>query len=466
MRTNCLAVPSVLAVIALAIAGCGGGNGPGAGANPGNAQAASPSTTAWETYKVSGRPYVETVDLPGASVHGMETTQLMAKVGGYVKEIKHVGDVEIDIGSIVKKGDTLAVLAVPELRDELRQREARIEQAQSAVVQADAAIQQAQAQLNQRKAEVVQAKAGRSEKQALLKLKQRAYERLEKLVKEGAIESDDLLEAEFDRDAAKSARESVEAGVQTAIAGVEAAQAHLVKADADKKSAQAEVAVAEADLARVQTMVDYGIIKAPFDGVITRRHVDHGAFVQPATSNSGAMPLFEITRVDKIRVVVSVPTVAAAKIAEGQKVRFHTIGGLPGAEVDGTVTRSAAILYADSRMMRIDIHFENPASDRNSGNNVFLKPGMFGTITIISQEWSEQAPLAVVPTSAVAGSKAGRPYVVVVENGDRCRLQPVETAFNDAIDVGISKGVNVGDVVIVGDVSKLQDGQEIKTLSD
>jgi len=81
------------------------------------------------TITVKGREYQETVDLPGASVHGFQVTEIRAKFGGYVKSIGKVNDLEIDVGSRVKQGDVLAVLDIPEMQNKLAEKTAVIMQA-------------------------------------------------------------------------------------------------------------------------------------------------------------------------------------------------------------------------------------------------------------------------------------------------------------------------------------------------
>ena len=63
-------------------------------------------------------------DQPGQIV-AYETTSIHAKVSGYVEKWT------VDIGDKVKKGQTLAVLSVPELEAEVGQRRAMVEEAQA-----------------------------------------------------------------------------------------------------------------------------------------------------------------------------------------------------------------------------------------------------------------------------------------------------------------------------------------------
>ncbi len=448
-------IERVFAVIAvsLLLAGCGE-NGTKQGAKSQHAAQADTAKSAdAEVGPVTGQPYVEKLKLPAASVHGFETTRLESKIGGYVGGIKKVGDQEIDIGTMVEKGTELAVLEVPEMMDELNKQKASVQNAKSKVDQAQASIQQAKAGRNRRDAEVLQAAASRKEKIAMLQYHETKYGRVSGLAESGSVGTDVLDEAKYEFQAAEAAVVSAQAGVTTAKADVLAAEANVTKAEADKKCAEEGVKVAQAELAKLRTMIKYATITAPYKGIISQRMVDHGAFVRPATSNSAAMPLFEIVRIDKVRVVVSVPNDQVGKIRQGQKATFHNIGGLPGAAVEGVVSRSADVINQKSRMLQIQIDFENPATDFHTGEPVFLKPGMFGRVDVTVNAWDSKNLLPVVPATAVGTDESGRSYVVVVKNGANQRRN-VELAFNDAIQVGISKGVKIGERVVLKDVGK------------
>ncbi len=90
---------------------------------------------------------------PGEIV-AFEETPLYAKVAGYVQSVN------VDIGDKIKKGQTLAVLAVPELVEELKQKAALVTQAQSQIAQANAAVEVARAMIETAEAKVV-CRAGR-----------------------------------------------------------------------------------------------------------------------------------------------------------------------------------------------------------------------------------------------------------------------------------------------------------------
>jgi len=453
-------------VVAAALTGCNGASAtPDRSASSGGTGAASQTGPAdsWEVATVTTQPYTEQVDLPGASVRGFETTQLLAKIGGYVGEIGTIGGKEVDIGTPVKKDDVLAVLDIPEMTDEFNEKKALVAQAQSKVKQATQTVKQAKAALTQADAAVKETEALRTQKIALHNLQKKKFARIKGLVQtDNAVNKLVLEEARYARDAAKAAIDRVDAAIDSAKAKVVAAQADINKALADEAAARNHVKVVQAQLDRATTLIDYATIRAPFNGIVTKRLVDHRAFVRSATSNSGAMPLFEVTQTDHIRVTVSVPSTKAPKIKPGQKVVFHTIGGLPGVTVTGTVSRTAGVLDPQSRMMRIEADFSNPLTNVGTGKSIRLTPGMFGTVTVIIKKWKA---LPIISTAAIATDENHQSYVMVLEAGGRCRHQSVDIAFNDAKNIGISSGLSAGQVVIVGDITRLKDGQIVATAS-
>jgi RND family efflux transporter MFP subunit len=253
-------------------------------------------------------------------------------------------------------------------------------------------------------------------------------------------------EAAYSLSAAKASLAAITADVKAAETNIDAAKAGVRRARADVTNAKANVKVAEATLARSQTMARYASLKAPFDGLITYRGVDHGDYVVSADKNSAAMPLFELTRTNRVRVAVGVPTTNASKVAVGQKAVFRGIGGMSGREFVGEVARTAGVLDAKTRSLRIEVDFTNPVKDVNTGEEIELQPGLFGTLTIVRHEWDEKNQIPVVPTSAV-GTDSGRKFVVVQKDGKLIR-RFVDVAFNDAVNVGIGRGISVGEKVV------------------
>lgn len=393
------------------------------------------------TVRVANQDLQHTVEMPG-TVEGEETTDIYAKVGGFLKEI------HVDIGSVVANGDTLAELAIPEMDQELQRLEATAERDRAFIGQANAGIKQAEALVKSRQAALEEAETGKAEKEADLKFRQAELERTRELVQGQALLAKKLDEAELHVEAAQAARGTVEARIRTAQADLVAAEANVEKARTDLVSAKAMAKVADLEINKAQTMIAYGTLLAPFDGVVTQRMFDPGAFIKPADGNSAALPLLTISRINSVRLLVDLPMKEVRWLDKGDAVVFDRINVLPGVKIDGQVTRFAAGLNSMSRMMRVEIDLPN--DDRK------LRPGYFGYAKIHLAEFKETP---VLPASALT-TVDDRTYVFVVE-GTTCHRREVTTNYQDGTIVGIASGVAAGDQVVRSGGGQLTDGQEV-----
>jgi RND family efflux transporter MFP subunit len=352
---------------------------------------AAPSTDATEKGKPEDpvvRPQRKTVrhpiEQPGFNIEAFQETPIYARISGYVKMWRK----DRDIGADVKKGELLAELDVPEMVVAVEQKKAAVALAEAQVSQANAALLTAKAQV------------ARTKSQA---------ERLKRVGRGGALD-----------------RESVE----EARLGYEAAEANLEKANADVKAAEAQVKVAKADHQYAETMLAYARIAAPFDGVVYRRNVSTGDFVEPAAAGAKGQPLYVVRQNDPVRVVVNVPGAEAAWIKDGDPVSFR-LQGAGGEFFRGTVTRNARSLDPQARTLRTEIQVANPKNT--------LLPGMYVQATITVRHGN----VWTLPASAV------------LTEGDQTYCYRVED--DKAVRTSLQVGLRGGSLVEV--VKKLTNAQ-------
>jgi membrane fusion protein (multidrug efflux system) len=208
--------------------------------------------------------------------------------------------------------------------------------------------------------------------------------------------------------------------------------------------------VAKAELERVETLLNYSRIVAPFSGVITRRFVDAGAFIPAATSGSTSQNAAIVTLTDfnRVRLQVAVPELEASLVAVNQPVKV-TLEGLPGKSFEGKVTRYSYSLDEASKTMLAEVELENPTLQ--------LRPGMYAIVKI-GIERRENALL--VPGDAVLVERSGSSVFLLVDNrAKKARFQP---GFNDGVNVEIVDGVAQGQGVIRLGKQQLTDGQPVK----
>ena len=172
-----------------------------------------------------------------ATLEAFEEADLFAKVSGYLS------DVRVDIGDHVKAGQVLAVIDVPEMKQELAEAKAQLESKQSS-------LESARRQLDHNKADLAL-------QNALAK----------------------------DRDQLGEGRGFIsDRTLDQVHANAEIAKADLGVAEANRDLAANQVDVAAATVEKIKALLAYTQIVAPFDGVVARRQVNRGDLVQAATA--------------------------------------------------------------------------------------------------------------------------------------------------------------------------------------
>lgn len=366
-----------------------------------------------EVTQAQHRPLTETLQLP-ASLEPGEVADLYAKISGYVRSLR------VDIGSRVRKDDVLLEIDVPEMHDELRQAEAVLAANQAKVQALRAKVAQAVSMIATARAEVQ-----RSEAQlALVRI---TVDRKRQLFNEKAIPEQDL-------DEAVSRVAVVEAEAQTAEAKVAAAQAERDAVEADVQVAQAQVAVQDANVSRLRTLMAYATIRAPFEGVVTARHVDPGAFVRSAAEGA-TTPLLTIARVDYVRLVLNVPESDAPFVNVGTELEAQckVLGEQP---LRVAVTRTAMSLRENTRTMRAEADIQN-----GDGR---LVPGLYARTSVLLKT---NAQALMIPSKAVR--VRGSDVTVLVADGNVARAQAIKLGYDDGVWAEVKSGLTGDERIIV-----------------
>ena len=335
-----------------------------------------------------------------------QEVDLMAKVSGYVKQIN------VDIGDRVKQGQLLAILEIPEMIDE--------------VTKAKASVQRSEAQVTQAEDEVRRAESGH-------RIAHLSFERLNSV-----MNSRPGLVAQQEVDDAQSKDVSAEAQIQAAKSNLAA-------------TAQ-QVSVSKADLAKFQTMFDYTRVIAPFAGVITKRFANTGSMIQAGTaSQTQAMPLVRLAQNTTLRLILPVPESAVPTIHVGQQVdvRVPTLKRT----FPGKVARSSGSVQPSTRTMDTEVDVANA--------NMTLVPGMYAEVNLTLDRSNDAV---AVPVSAVEIDPATptKGKVVVVNSGNYLETRMISVGMETANRIEVRAGLRDGEMVVIGNRSGLQMGQEVR----
>jgi len=321
-----------------------------------------------------------------------------AKVAGYLKTIL------VDVGDQVKEGQLLAVLEIPELRDEAQQDEATVHRSAEEINRAQADLERSESAH-----EVAHLAATRLA---------------------GVLKSRPNLVAQQEIDDAAARDRMAEAQVSTSKATLAAAKQQLE--------------VSNAMARKTRTLLEYTRITAPFTGVVTRRYADTGAMIQAGTaSQSQALPVIRLSQNAKLRLTIAVPESAVASIRVGQPVDVRIDAF--NRTLPGTVSRVAGKVNADTRTMDAEVDVRN--------DDLTLVPGMYASASI-SLERPRRA--LTVPIQALDRSDE-RTTVLVVANGVLQR-KPVKLGLETPDRAEVTEGVQEHDLVVVGSRSQLRLG--------
>jgi membrane fusion protein, multidrug efflux system len=202
------------------------------------------------------------------------------------------------------------------------------------------------------------------------------------------------------------------------------------------------------DSAKLQLV--YSHVTAPISGRIGLRLVDIGNIVH-ATDTNG---LLVITQLQPIAVIFSLPQdqlpQVASKLRNGEQLTVDAYD-----RDDTTKIEAGKLLTIDNQIDTTTGTYKLKAVFNNDRNILF--PNQFVNVHLLADV---KKNLVIVPASAIQRGPQGT-YVYVVRNGNTAKIQTITIAQTTANSVGLSAGLNAGDVVVVDGQDKLQDGSQI-----
>jgi multidrug resistance efflux pump len=432
-----------------------------------------------------------------AEVIPYEWADLEAQVAGTVQFIRKAE------GSPVTAGELLVKIAVPDLDQEVLQKDSIIRQRQTELKLAEAKEKIAKTALEVAAKNIDVEEAGIDVAKAIMNYRGQMFTRLRGLVADKATTQQVVDEHEEYYRAAVADTRKAGASVLKAKADYQEAQAKLEAATADVQLQKELIEVARKDRDRVQALADYAKITAPFDGVITRRNVNRGSFVQNATTGHG-QPLLHVERRDIVTVSMRVPGTFAPFVRSDTEAVIE-MSELPGETIHGKVTRFSPTLESDAkdRTLLVEVDLYNgteaeyrqfltkekakkvPFDDLKEGPLPLvptitgiaegmrrLYPGMYGEMQLVFRHLSN---VCLLPSDAIV-RQGGTPYIYLVKNG-KASLVPIEEQVNDQKLAKVSlisktaKGVVKRDLtgddeVIYSNQSELTDGQAVKPIPE
>jgi len=343
----------------------------------------------------------QTVTVTG-TLAAYDQATVSAKVPGRVKTIA------VDLGSVVRQGQTIAQI-------EQQDYHLRLQQAEAALAQARARVGLPPEGNDDR---IVPENTGTvRQAQALLDDAKLKLERAENLFQRGVLARAQLDGADAEHKVALSR-------YQDAVEEIRNRQALVVQ----RRS--------ELEIARQQ--LSDSSIYAPFDGVVQEKRASIGEYL------AAGAPIVNVVRMDPLRLRAEVPERESRNVRVGLAVRV-TLEGDPNV-YSGKIARISPTITAQNRVLIVEAEVHN---------NGQLRPGSYARAEIVSDDSS---PALAVPSNAIV-SFAGIDKVILVQDGKAVE-KPVTLGRRTADWAEVMSGVKVGDSVVI-EPGNLQSGQPV-----
>ncbi len=217
-------------------------------------------------------------------------------------------------------------------------------------------------------------------------------------------------------------------------------KAELDKADAALKAAKARLEAAHAKLAEAQEQLDHTVIKAPFAGLVTQRHVEVGETV------GIGQPLMTGLSLEHLRAITHIPQAFVHAVREQAKARVI----IDGRSIDAKSLR--VFPYADERSHSFKVRVNLPEGERG------LYPGSFVKVAFVT---GEERRLLVPEEAVVRRSELTALYVMGEDGGVRFRQIRAGRLINGQVELlaGVVAGERVALDPIAAGIQLKQQGR-------
>lgn len=198
---------------------------------------------------------------------------------------------------------------------------------------------------------------------------------------------------------------------------------------------------AQALRASIIAQLNKTIVYAPFDGVVTAKLSEVGAFASPG------IPLLQVTDISQLRFTITVPE-SDLKMFEYKNSYEIIADAAPEIKLQGKTTLIGSKANVGNSF---PVQFAV-----NNVSNLTIKSGMFGKLNF-KNDTPEQG--IVISASVIVGSET-QPQVYLVKNG-KAILQNITISKKFENKVAISAGLKEGDVIVTNGFINLFEGANV-----
>ena len=230
------------------------------------------------------------------------------------------------------------------------------------------------------------------------------------------------------------------------------------KQDTDEKIYKADalaasVVAARANYERLQELVGFERVIAPFNGIISARGTDIGALINNGNTPS-IKPLFRIVQSDPLRLYVNIPETYSTRIKPNMTVNLQ-LSEHPGRAFKATLLRTADAIDPVTRTLLAEFSVNN--------HDGILLPGSYATVDFSLLSSPENV---LLPVNTLIFRAEGL-QIATIDEHDRVVLKPISIAMDYGTEIEINDGsVTPGEKIIINPSDTIYPGQIVRVVSE
>lgn len=216
--------------------------------------------------------------------------------------------------------------------------------------------------------------------------------------------------------------------------------------------ARAEIQSLQAAVDAAKLNLSYTELRAPFDGVVSKRYVNNFQDVQPKEI------ILHVDDVSTIEVLVDVPENVVALLRQGVEAdivaEFPTA---PGKKYPLKIYEYSTRADSRTQTFQVTLHMAQP-------EEIHVLPGMTATVAASRKSEGQTKDVFTLPAIAVFADNAGKAHVWVIGGDDQTVEQRAVTTadLTGAANIQITTGLKSGETVAVSGVSQLRAGMQVR----
>jgi RND family efflux transporter MFP subunit len=204
---------------------------------------------------------------------------------------------------------------------------------------------------------------------------------------------------------------------------------------------QATVIADQANVNRLEALESFKIVTAPFDGIVTARNTDIGAYIPLGSGNQ----LFRVARISPLRIYVDVPESFTEFVKVGAEADL-TVGRFAGRKFPARVVGTAGAINPTAKRLLTELEVPNQTGE--------LFPGAYVQVTLKIE--GNKGDLTIPAGTLLF--RSGKPAVGVVRPNGTVEIRDITINRDLGSKLEISKGLSESDQIITSPPPGLLDG--------